>query len=82
MLMSGQDFAFLDRGLGPEGRLSEELLREVWKLIGDELLDLWLTGYAKDELFPGDGGAEPRPDTRPWGWWKFEATEGAAYDAV
>jgi hypothetical protein len=73
-LMRGGDFRFLDPIDVDLGRtLDEDLLRQTWQEMGQQLL--------QEYVFDGwDIGEEvrhhePRPGCRPWGWWRFEATE-------
>jgi hypothetical protein len=66
LLLIGSDYELLDRQLGKAGTLSDELLREAWAEVGDQILEWHHNGYADGVVVPGFAGAGPQPG-EPWG---------------
>lgn len=76
-LLTGRDWRYLGPELGPDGPdtmpyESEAEARAAWLAHRDELLAEWI---GREPYRSGDG-TEMRggPGTRPWAWWRWEAT--------
>ncbi len=75
-LLDGCDWVFLDPSLGPG---VPECLLDAWGEIGEALTRFHVFGAAAVPEFAAmgtsNGREEPRPGSRPAGWWEFEARE-------
>jgi hypothetical protein len=69
-LLSGHDWPFLD------GRaLDDAELAELWDQLRDALTELHIHGAPAGANHWTEHTISPKPFTRPWAWWWFDAPE-------
>jgi hypothetical protein len=69
-LLSGHDWPFLD------GRaLDDAELAQLWDDLRDELTELHVRGAPAGANHWAEHAISPKPFTRPWAWWWFDAPE-------